>query len=153
MDERDTEELDPVSLVEQMDDAQLPLLPPRLTELAKGMSIRSFRRFREINCLWGERVAELQIKIDQFYRKNGDPMRKAGKEDTVETLTGWIETRTPRAILFHSDFGPDDPDKEGQTVGWWIPTSQITRVEELEGGSNRVEIDVKSWLCQKNGFE
>ena len=77
-------------------------------------------------------------------------MRKSFRddEDDFETLTGWVETRTPRAMLFHSDM---DPDKESK--GWWIPTSQIVREDELSGGTNRVEIDVKGWLVRKNNYQ
>lgn len=70
-------------------------------------------------------------------------MRKRNDDET-EMLSGWIETRTPRAILFHSDLMEE---------AVWIPTSQIVREEEIGGGANRYEIHVKSWLVQKNNYQ
>lgn len=139
---------DAAHVVDATPDDKLPELPDDLKNAMKGWSIASFRRIRQMLALGGRKSAVLQYRIDNFYRKRVTDVKKAGREDTVETLTGWVETRTPRAILFHSDL---DPDEEGP--GWWLPLSQITRMDELGGGANRYEIDVKTWLVQKNGYQ
>lgn len=66
--------------------------------------------------------------------------------DKPHLLSGWVEVRTARAILFHSDFM-----ESGQPI--WLPLSQILKEEELSGDINRWEVEVKSWLVQKNGYQ
>lgn len=133
-------------IVEMMEDKDLPELPEGLT-LYPGVSLASVRRYREMLLIGGLRSTRLQIGIDAFFKKRGVAdedgiMRKVN--DETEMLSGYIETETPRAILFKSD---------NMDAAVWIPTSQITKREELGGDMNRVEIHVKSWLVRKNGFE
>jgi hypothetical protein len=66
------------------------------------------------------------------------------KGDQPHMLSGWVETRTPRAVLLHSDF-MEEPI--------WIPLSQVTAQEEISGNINRWEFYVKGWLVQKNGYQ
>lgn len=140
---------DEADRVRSLPDDQLPELPEDLKKAMVGWSMASFRRYRELLALGGRKAAVLQFRIDAFYKKRGTDVRKADNDrDAVETLTGWIETRTPRAILFHSDLDPDE-----NSEGWWLPLSQVTRMDELGGGANRYEIDVKSWLVLKNNYQ
>lgn len=68
------------------------------------------------------------------------------KNDTV-TLNGVVKHMTAKAILFQSDFMPEEV---------WLPKSQI-KIEAEDGSDsilgNRVFIKVPTWLADKNGLE
>jgi hypothetical protein len=69
--------------------------------------------------------------------------RDFGEGNTVHLLSGWVETRTARAVLLHSDF-MEEPI--------WLPLSQVVEERELSGDINRWELVVRFWLIQKNGY-